>query len=119
MEEEISRKRFYRIGEVSRITGVRPHVLRYWEDRGKVLRPNRKLSRQRLYRVPDIQLIFEIKRLVEEEKLTLPAVRRQLDQQSPWSRRPGPLDPAKIPTEVIQMLQGIREELLALRELVE
>ena len=118
MEEEFSRKRFYRIGEVSRITGVRPHVLRYWEDRGKVLRPNRKLSRQRLYRVPDIQLILEIKRLVEEEKLTLPAVRRQLDQ-GPWSQRPRPLTPEKIPTEIIQLLQGIREELLALREMLD
>ena len=81
VEEQVPHKQFYTIGEVSRITGVRPHVLRYWESRGKILRPTRRKSRHRLYRPADIQLIFELKRLREEEKMTLPAMQRQLKDQ--------------------------------------
>jgi len=118
LEEEFPRKRFYRIGEVSRLTGVAPHVLRYWESEGKVLRPNRRRSRQRLYRLLDIELIMEIKRLVEEEKLTLPAVRHKL-RQHPWSP-PHPASPAVPPftPEILEGLKTIRQELLELRALV-
>jgi DNA-binding transcriptional MerR regulator len=78
VKEDIPTKAFYSIGEVSRITGVRPHVLRYWEEQGKILKPGRRRSRHRLYRPADIQLVLEIKRLREEEKLSLAAMRRQL-----------------------------------------
>lgn len=119
--EELSLKRFYTIGEVSRITGVRPHVLRYWETQGKILRPFRKSSRHRLYRAADIQLIFEIKRLRDEEKLSLTAMRRQLQthDRSPGPRYQAPL-PLKTPEpEGLALLRTIREELRALKELLE
>jgi DNA-binding transcriptional MerR regulator len=119
--EELSPKRFYTIGEVSRITGVRPHVLRYWETQGKILRPFRKSSRHRLYRVADIQLIFEIKRLREEEKLSLTAMRRQIQAHgrgpAPPHQAPLPLKPPE--PEGVALLRTIREELLALKELLE
>ena len=120
-EAELSPKRFYTIGEVSRITGVRPHVLRYWENQGKILRPYRKTSRHRLYRTTDIQLIFEIKRLRDEEKLTLAAMRRQLQPQTrgPMPRHQAPL-PLKPPEdEGVALLKYIREELLALKDLLD
>ena len=118
--EGLPPKPFYTIGEVSRFTGVRPHVLRYWEEEVKVLRPSRKRSRHRLYRLSDIQLIFEIKRLRDEEKLPLAALRRQLKAQ------PGPGGPAPAPdaapyaeSQVLNLLQAIRADLLALRALLE
>ncbi|MEW6658136.1 MAG: MerR family transcriptional regulator [Thermodesulfobacteriota bacterium] len=120
-EAELSPKRFYTIGEVSRLTGVRPHVLRYWETQGKILRPYRKTSRHRLYRTTDIQLIFEIKRLRDEEKLTLAAMRRQLQAQGrgPMAPRQAPL-PLKPPeNEGLALLRTIRDELRALKELLE
>ena len=46
----IPAKRYFTIGEVSELCGVKPHVLRYWESRGKILRPNRRKSRHRIYR---------------------------------------------------------------------
>ena len=120
MEEEFPRKAFYTIGEVSRITGVRTHVLRYWESQGKLLRPNRRQSRHRLYRPEDIQLIFEIKRLRDEEKLTLAAMRRQLHPQA--HRRETVSQPPLLPpspeNEALTLLRTIREELLALKELL-
>jgi DNA-binding transcriptional MerR regulator len=123
--EDIPQKQFYTIGEVSRITGVRPHVLRYWESRGKILRPTRRKSRHRLYRPADIQLIFELKRLREEEKMTLPAMQRQLKDQVGHYHRTRHLPPPPPPKfsqvnhPVLALLQDIRQELLALKELLE
>ncbi len=125
MDEEIPHKQFYTIGEVSRITGVRPHELRYWESRGKILRPTRRKSRHRLYRPADIQLIFELKRLREEEKMTLPAIQRQLKDQVGHYHRTRNLPqppPPKLPQDshpVLALLQDIRQELLDLKELLE
>ncbi len=119
VDEDIPRKAFYTIGEVSRITGVQPHVLRYWEEEGKLLRPSRRRSRHRLYRPADIQLVFEIKRLRDEEKLSLAALRRQLHPQSKPQTQISPTSPPAPQNEVKSLLQAIREELLALKELLE
>ncbi len=119
MEEDTPRKAFYTIGEVSHLTGVRPHVLRYWEEQGKLLKPSRRRSRHRIYRLADIQLIFEIKRLREEEKLSLAAMRRQLNRRSQPNL---PLDfPSLSPpaNQVNSLLRAIRDELLALKEMLE
>ncbi len=119
MEEDTPRKAFYTIGEVSRLTGVRPHVLRYWEEQGKLLKPSRRPSRHRIYRAADIQLIFEIKRLREEEKLSLAAMRRQ------FHHRPQPHLPSASPAfappanQVNSLLRAIRDELLALKEFLD
>lgn len=120
MEENIPRKAFYTIGEASRITGVKTHVLRYWEDQGKLLKPTRRRSRHRLYRPADIQLIFEIKRLREEEKLSLEAMRRQMHPQPDPRRLPfRPLSPPPLENQVLTLLRAIRDELLALKEFLE
>ncbi|UCH01000.1 MAG: MerR family transcriptional regulator [Deltaproteobacteria bacterium] len=71
-------KRFFRIGEVSRIIGVKPYVLRYWETEFPPIRPKRADSRQRIYQREDIETIGEIKRLLYEEKLTVEGARRRL-----------------------------------------
>jgi DNA-binding transcriptional MerR regulator len=71
-------KRFFRIGEVSRIIGVRPYVLRYWETEFLAIRPKRADSRQRIYQREDIETIREVKKLLYEEKLTVEGARRKL-----------------------------------------
>jgi DNA-binding transcriptional MerR regulator len=120
VEEDIPRKAFYTIGEVSRITGVPSHVLRYWEDRGKLLKPSRRRSRHRLYRPTDIQLVFEIKRLREEEKLSLAAMRKQLNPRPQPPRQVSPASlPPPPPNEVKSLLRAIRDELLALKEMLD
>jgi len=119
VEEDFPQKQFYTIGEASRITGVKPHVLRYWESQGKILRPSRRRSRHRVYRLQDIQLIFEIKRLRDEEKLPLAALRRQLHPRPQHQRQVSPVFPTAPQNEVKSLLQAIRDELLALRELLD
>jgi len=120
VEEDFPRKAFYSIGEASRITGVNTHVLRYWETQGKLLKPTRRGSRHRLYRPADIQLIFEIKRLREEEKLSLAAMRRQMNHKPEQHRLPPqPFPHAPLDHQVLSLLKTIRDELLALKEFLE
>jgi len=121
VEEDFPRKAYYTIGKVSRLTGVKTHVLRYWESQGKLLKPSRRRSRHRLYRPADIQLILEIKRLREEEKLSLAAMRRQMHPKPDAHRLPPP-QPVLFPPpepQVLTLLKTIRKELLALKELLE
>lgn len=75
-------KRYFRIGEVSRIIGVEPFVLRYWESEFPQIRPRRADSNQRTYRKKDLEIILEIKRLLYEEKLTIEGARRRLKQDT-------------------------------------
>jgi DNA-binding transcriptional MerR regulator len=119
VEEDFPRKPFYTIGEVSRLTGVNPHVLRYWENQGKLLKPSRRRSRHRLYRTADIQLIFEIKRLRDEEKLTLAAMRRQLNPQTRRLPSPPPFLPRSPEGSLAALLRDLKEELKALKALLD
>jgi len=74
-------KKFFRIGEVSRIIGVEPYVLRYWESEFPQIRPVRADTNQRTYQKKDLELIQEIKRLLYEEKLTIEGARQRLKQK--------------------------------------
>ncbi len=70
--------KYYRIGEASRITGLEPHVLRYWEKEfSREIRPHR-IGRQRLYREADLKVIKRIKTLLYDEGLTIAGAKRKL-----------------------------------------
>ncbi|GAB4387367.1 MAG: MerR family transcriptional regulator [Thermodesulfovibrionales bacterium] len=71
-------KLFYKIGEVSRIAGVEPYVLRYWESEFSFLRPRKSKTGQRIYVRKDLDLIFRIKELLYEERYTIEGVRKRL-----------------------------------------
>ena len=71
------------IGEVSRIVGVEPYVLRYWESEFPQIRPQRANTNQRTYQKKDLEIILEVKRLLYEEKLTIEGARRKLKQGGP------------------------------------
>ena len=71
-------KRYYRIGEVSRITGVKPYVLRYWESEFRWMAPQKSRSKQRLYRKRDIDMILLIKKLLYEQRFTIAGARKKL-----------------------------------------
>ena len=75
-------KRYFRIGEVSRIIGVEPSVLRYWESEFPQIRPPRADSNQRTYQRKDLDIILEIKRLLYDEKLTINGARQKLKKQT-------------------------------------
>ena len=72
-------KLFYRIGEVSRLTGLEPYVLRYWETEFPKLRPDKGRSGQRLYKKKDLDHILQIKNLLYTEGYTISGARKKLN----------------------------------------
>ncbi len=73
-------KRYYRIGEVSKITGVEAYVLRYWESQFRWMAPAKSRSQQRLYRKRDIEIIQLIKRLLYQERFTIAGAKKKLQE---------------------------------------
>ncbi|MDH3519055.1 MAG: MerR family transcriptional regulator [Myxococcales bacterium] len=71
-------KRYYRIGEVSKITGVKPYVLRYWESEFRWMAPQKSRSKQRLYRKRDIDMILMIKKLLYGQRYTIAGACKKL-----------------------------------------
>jgi DNA-binding transcriptional MerR regulator len=76
--EDATDKRYFRIGEVSRITEVKPYVLRYWESEFRWMAPQKSRSKQRLYRRRDIDIILLIKKLLYEQRFTIAGARKKL-----------------------------------------
>ena len=74
--QQIPEKVYFRIGEVSNLVGVDPHVLRYWETEFSVIRPFRGKSKQRLYRRQDVETLLFIKVLLHEEGYTISGARK-------------------------------------------
>jgi len=75
-------KDFYRIGEVSRLTNLKPFVLRYWETEFPMLEPVKNPSGHRLYRQEDVEMVLRIKRLLYDEGFTIAGARRHLREQN-------------------------------------
>ena len=71
-------KLFYKIGEVSKIVGVEPYVLRYWETEFSFLKPRKNKSGQRVYIKRDVEILLDIKRLLHQERYTIEGVRKRL-----------------------------------------
>ena len=71
---------YFKIGDVARILKVEPYVLRFWESQFPQLKPNKSGTGQRLYRRRDVEIAFEIKRLVYGEGYTLSGARQALGQ---------------------------------------
>ena len=95
-------KQFFKIGEVAKITDLKPYVLRYWETEFSWLRPTKTSSRQRLYRRQDIAMILQIKRLRYEEQHTIASAKEHIrrsrrPERAPGSRRLGKGLQAKAP----------------------
>jgi len=68
---ESGSKKYYSIGEVSKITEVEPNILRYWEKKFSKLKPDKRRGNRRNYQLSDIQLIKKIKELLHVENYTL------------------------------------------------
>lgn len=75
-------KLFYRIGEMSRLTGLEPHVLRYWESEFPQISPDKGTSGQRLYTQKDLDTILRIKQLHYQEGYTISGARKKLNSHT-------------------------------------
>ena len=78
MDAKAIRRLYYSIAEVSRITGLKAYVLRFWESEFSELRPAKNTAGNRIYRKSDIRIIFLIKRLLYQEKYTIDGAKQYL-----------------------------------------
>lgn len=80
-------KPYYRIGEVSQIVGVQPHVLRYWETEFSSIRPSKSSKGQRVYSRRDVQRLLQVKDLLRNQGFSIAGAKRrlrELEKTSDW-----------------------------------
>ena len=77
-KQEIPDKLYFRIGDVSRLAGVKAYVLRYWESEFPAIAPKKSGTGQRLYRRKDVEIILEIKHLLYEKRFTIEGARKAI-----------------------------------------
>src|ERR1041384_2521844 len=77
--EEIPDKLYFRIGEVARLAGIKPYVLRFWETEFPSIGPKKSGTGHRLYRRKDVEMVLEIKRLLYEQRFTIEGARKFLE----------------------------------------
>src|SRR5450631_3186218 len=94
--QEIPDKLYFRIGDVARLAGIKPYVLRFWETEFPGLGPKKSGTGHRLFRRKDVELVLEIKRLLYERRFTIEGARKHLEERvkpeeiRAASRRSGP-----------------------------
>jgi DNA-binding transcriptional MerR regulator len=86
----IPAKRYFTIGEVSELCGVKPHVLRYWEQEFTQLKPVKRRGNRRYYQHHEVLLIRRIRELLYEEGFTISGARNRLDSSQPQDDKPEP-----------------------------
>jgi DNA-binding transcriptional MerR regulator len=111
-EKSIPEKLFYKIGEVGRITGVEPYVLRYWESEFPFLKPRKSRSGQRLYVKKDIEMILEIKKLLYDERYTIEGVKKKFAEAHLHVVNDEQDTPAEVPASAVhEKLSSIKARL--------
>jgi DNA-binding transcriptional MerR regulator len=112
---------YYRIGEVSRITGLKPHVLRYWESEFKGIKPHKGGSLQRLYRRKDLDLILKIKKLLYEEGFTIAGAKKKIRDLERLENKQMKLRLVEKRSDGKdhELLVSIREELKGIKKMLE
>jgi DNA-binding transcriptional MerR regulator len=124
----IPAKRYFTIGEVSELCGVKPHVLRYWEQEFTQLRPMKRRGNRRYYQHHEVLLVRRIRELLYEQGFTISGARNRLGEAAHGKRRDAAPLAAVAPepeTESASFdlaaidLAAIRSELQAALELLE
>jgi DNA-binding transcriptional MerR regulator len=124
---EIPNKLYFRIGDVSKLAGVEPYVLRFWESEFPMLNPKKSGTNQRLYRRKDVETILEIKHLLYEKRFTIEGARSVIKQQRSRSGpkpapkpapRQGGLFPELAHSARAEKVERIRTELTAILDML-
>jgi DNA-binding transcriptional MerR regulator len=114
MDVQIPDKMYFKIGEVADLTGIKPHVLRYWEAEFGSFRPVKSRTKQRLYRRRDIELVLELKDLLYNQGFTIAGARKKLREKR--SEEGGQMRLSLTSVEARGLLEEVRSDLLRLRK---
>jgi DNA-binding transcriptional MerR regulator len=117
MATAIPDKLYFKIGEVCKITGVEPYILRYWESEFKLVKPYRTKSNQRLYRKKDVESILKIKKMLYEDKFTIAGAKLKLkDSTTHEKEKEKQLPLGFVPHKYMEVLTEIKEEIRQIRD---
>ena len=119
----IPAKRYFTIGEVSELCGVKPHVLRYWEQEFTQLKPVKRRGNRRYYQHHEVLLIRRIRDLLYEQGFTINGARHRLDSENAAEPRAATRAAASVnavaPSTARALdLAELRAELQAIRKLL-
>ena len=114
MEPPIARKTYYSIGEVSALTGLKAHVLRYWESQFDMISPNKNRGGTRVYRMRDIETVLLVKHLLYEKRFTVEGAKRELREM----RKGGRVNEARGVHTDPAVLQSIKKEIASVRDVL-
>jgi DNA-binding transcriptional MerR regulator len=105
----IPAKRYFTIGEVSDLCGVKPYVLRYWEQEFTQLKPMKRRGNRRYYQHHEVLLIRRIRELLYEQGFTISGARNRLSETpTPRNLEPSPIDGLDVEvTEIADLDSGI------------
>lgn len=112
----IPAKRYFTIGEVSDLCGVKPHVLRYWEQEFTQLKPVKRRGNRRYYQHHEVLLIRRIRDLLYDQGFTISGARNRLDELSVEPSRA--VRGARLPVVESSSLSTVRKELRSVIELL-
>ncbi len=105
----IPAKRYFTIGEVSELCGVKPHVLRYWEQEFTQLKPVKRRGNRRYYQHHEVLLVRRIRDLLYQQGFTISGARNRLDQSQ--AARKGATEESLDLPEVRRQLKKIVDDL--------
>ena len=107
----IPAKRYFTIGEVSELCGVKPHVLRYWEQEFTQLKPVKRRGNRRYYQHHEVLLIRRIRELLYEQGFTISGARARLDESAVQVKpaAPSKFSPAFFRREIQSLLDILHE----------
>ena len=101
----IPAKRYFTIGEVSELCGVKPHVLRYWEQEFSQLKPVKRRGNRRYYQHHEVLLVRRIRELLYNQGFTISGARNRLDEGAEWEgATTETLTPARIKAEIAAVI---------------
>jgi DNA-binding transcriptional MerR regulator len=103
---EIPDKLYFRIGEVARLAGIKPYVLRFWETEFNGLGPKKSGAGHRLYRRKDVELVLEIKRLLYGQRFTIEGARKFLESRPKPEAASSAAKSSKAPSSKVIKKQG-------------
>src|SRR5215510_16350238 len=106
-------KLYYRIGEISEIVGVQPHVLRYWETEFRSIRPQKSSKGQRVYSRRDVEKLLRVKDLLKNQGFTIAGARKRLSEPAPEPEAESePAEPDSGAKNMRKVLLGLRHDLM-------
>ena len=115
---QIPDKLYFKIGEVSRITDIKPHILRYWEKEFRIIKPLKSQGNQRVYSRKDVERILYIKELIEKEGYTLEGVKKKIRELSAKSQQDRQLRLPFDEKHLINFLKDLRKDLYKIRKIL-